>query len=42
MKKHVEIHLEAGSYPCTYCGKTFKTTNSLNTHISVRHRRAKY
>jgi len=42
MKKHVEIHLEGSSYPCSFCGKTFKTTNSLNTHISVQHRRAKH
>jgi hypothetical protein len=41
LKKHVEIHLSTPGQPCTFCGKLFKTTNSLNTHISTKHRRMK-
>lgn len=42
MKKHVEIHLPSTGNPCGFCGKIFKTSNSLNTHISTRHRKLKY
>ena len=38
MRKHVEIHIEGPGYTCTYCFKSFKTKNSLNTHTSNKHR----
>merc|ERR1712029_1224237 len=41
MQKHVETHLDGPGHTCKYCSRTFKTTNSLNTHISVKHRQEK-
>jgi len=38
MQKHVETHLAGPGHMCKYCYKTFKTTNSLQTHTSVKHR----
>ena len=40
---HVEsVHFpEMFSYSCMYCGKDYKTQNSLNVHISQRHREDK-
>ena len=35
--RHIETHIEGLSYPCNYCQKTFRSTNSLNTHISIYH-----
>ena len=37
MKRHVEVHIEGLSYPCTQCGKVSTTRNGLNTHITVYH-----
>ena len=41
VKKHVEIHMRTGGINCSVCGKTFKTTNSLSSHVSMRHRQLK-
>ena len=38
MKNHVETHLEGLSFPCEHCGKTFRSRNNLNVHISRQHR----
>jgi len=38
LKRHVETHIETPGYPCNFCGKQFKTRNSLNTHLSTKHR----
>ena len=38
MQKHVETHVPGPGHVCRYCYKTFKTTNSLQTHTSVKHR----
>ena len=38
LKKHVEKHIETPRYPCYFCQQQFKTRNSLNTHVSTRHR----
>ena len=38
LKKHVETHVDTPGYPCNFCGKHFKTRNSLNTHLSTKHR----
>ena len=37
IRYHAETHL-GHQYPCNLCGKLFKTTNSLTTHISRSHR----
>ena len=39
MQRHLETHLEGLSYPCQACGKTFRSKNSLNCHVSTFHRR---
>ena len=38
MQKHVETHIAGPGHICKYCSRKFKTTNSLNTHISNKHR----
>jgi len=38
LKRHVETHIETPGYPCSFCHKQFKTRNSLNTHLSTKHR----
>jgi len=38
LKRHVETHIDTPGYPCTFCYKQFKTRNSLNTHLSTKHR----
>ena len=38
MQKHVETHVPGPGHVCRFCYKTFKTTNSLQTHTSVKHR----
>ena len=38
MQRHLETHLEGLSYPCSACGKTFRSRNSLNCHVSRFHR----
>ena len=32
MKKHAEVHIEGVQHPCTACGKTYRSRNSLNSH----------
>ena len=39
MKRHVEVHLEGLSYPCTQCGKVSRSSNCLNRHMTVYHRK---
>ena len=34
IKEHVETHIEGIAYPCDPCGRTFKTSHSLRTHLS--------
>ena len=34
MKEHVEIHFEGLIFPCTSCGKQFRTRCSLRKHTS--------
>ena len=38
MRSHVETHLEGISYPCTFCEKTFRSRNALNSHNSRKHK----
>ena len=38
MSRHLETHLSGLSYDCPTCGKSFRSTNSLNKHKSVYHR----
>merc|ERR1712142_285589 len=38
LRRHVETHIDTPGYPCNFCGKQFKTRNSLNTHQSTKHR----
>eukprot|EP00092_Neocalanus_flemingeri_P013041 GFUD01014053.1.p1 GENE.GFUD01014053.1~~GFUD01014053.1.p1 ORF type:complete len:339 (+),score=79.24 GFUD01014053.1:46-1017(+) len=38
LKRHVETHIDTPGYPCNFCYKQFKTRNSLNTHLSIKHR----
>ena len=37
IKRHVETHLEGLSYPCQQCGKTFRSKNSLSSHVPHKH-----
>ena len=32
LKKHVEVHIDGLSYPCTKCDKTFRSKTTYNTH----------
>lgn len=41
IKNHVEIHVAGLSYTCSYCGKPFKSKNSLTSHVSRWHRQEK-
>ena len=36
MKKHIETHIDGLSFPCSTCGKLFRSRNSLLTHIHKR------
>ena len=38
ISRHLETHLSGLSYECPTCGKSFRSTNSLNKHKSVYHR----
>ena len=38
MQKHVETHIDVPRAICKFCYRTFKTTNSLQSHISTKHR----
>ena len=37
LKKHVEKHMEGTAYPCSLCGKSLKTTESLRIHYLRSH-----
>ena len=37
MKKHIEVHFEGQSYNCSFCGKEFRSKNSLSKHKSTVH-----
>ena len=39
MKRHVEVHLEGLSYPCTECGKFSRSSYGLKQHIASNHRK---
>ena len=36
--RHVETHIKGLSYPCSVCQRTFRSRNSLESHISKNHR----
>ena len=38
MKKHVEIHVEGLSYPCQSCNHTFRSKDSLRSHMYRSHK----
>ena len=38
LKNHIETHMQGLSFPCQYCGKTFRSRNSLNIHKFRHHR----
>jgi len=37
MQRHIETHIDGLSYNCQYCGKTFRTKNSLSGHVTRFH-----
>ena len=37
MKRHIEVHFDGLSYPCTLCNKEFRSKNSLVYHKSTNH-----
>ena len=39
MREHVERHIEGLEYPCKFCDKNFKTSNSLRNHNYRSHMR---
>ena len=38
MENHVETHIEGLSHLCDHCGKSYKSRNSYNVHMSTYHR----
>merc|ERR1712129_172857 len=34
-KRHAEVHIEGVQHPCTSCGKTYRSRNSLSNHKST-------
>ena len=38
VKKHIESHIEGLAHPCGHCGKTFRSRNILQSHLSRAHR----
>ena len=38
VRKHIETHIEGLAHPCGHCGKTFRSRNSLQLHISRYHK----
>ena len=39
IRNHIEgKHIEGVSHPCNHCGKTFRSRNSLSTHMTVFHK----
>ena len=41
IKAHAETHVPGLSHVCVYCNKTFKTSNTLQNHISLTHNKYK-
>ena len=42
-RNHVEAnHIDSGGHSCDFCGKIYKTTNTLKSHISIKHRRSSF
>ena len=41
LRTHVEIHVSGLSFPCDFCGETFKTRNRLGQHIFRDHKNEK-
>ena len=37
IKRHIEVHFEGLSYPCSVCNKEFRSKNSLVKHKSIIH-----
>ena len=37
MNKHAETHIEGLSYPCEFCGNTFRSYRALKAHTSRFH-----
>ena len=37
IKRHIEVHFEGLSYPCSVCNKEFRSKNSLVKHKSMIH-----
>ena len=37
-RRHVETHIEGLSYPCQFCDKMFRSSNSRNKHIHYNHK----
>ena len=38
VKKHIDSHIEGLEHPCGHCGKTFRSRNCLQVHLSRAHR----
>ena len=38
MKSHIETHVEGLSFSCSFCGKEFRSKNSLSVHKSIFHK----
>ena len=38
IKVHAETHVEGIEHICGYCGRKFKTSNTLQNHISLQHK----
>ena len=39
MKRHTETHFEGAAHPCSQCGKTSRSSNALQSHVSAYHRK---
>lgn len=42
MQKHIEVHIDGPGHECKFCFRNFKTKNSLQSHISMKHREEKH
>ena len=40
-KKHVEVHFDGLCFQCETCDKTFKSRNTLKSHVSFMHNSGK-
>lgn len=38
IKVHAETHVEGMENICQFCGRNFKTSGSLQNHVSLKHR----